>query len=44
MVIVSWNRGVEEAIVDFKNYLNVDSDVYWYLIECSNNENYSKKS
>lgn len=24
-------------------YLNVDSDIYWYLIEYSNNENYSRK-
>ncbi len=37
-------RQYEEAIVAFKEYLNVDSDIYWYLIEYSNNENYSRKS
>lgn len=36
-------RQYEEAIVAFKEYLNVDSDIYWYLIEYSNNENYSRK-
>ena len=28
---------------NLKEYLNVDSDIYWYLIEYSNNENYSRK-
>lgn len=36
-------RQYKEAIVAFKEYLNVDSDIYWYLIEYSNNENYSRK-
>ena len=36
-------RQYEEAIVAFKEYLNVDSDIYWYLIEYSNNENYYRK-
>ena len=36
-------RQYKEAIIAFKEYLNVDSDIYWYLIEYSNNENYSRK-
>ncbi len=34
----------EIAAVDFKEYLDVDSGLYWYLLEhINNNDDYSRK-
>ena len=33
-----------EAIPAFENYLNVDSDIYWYLIELINDKSYSREN
>lgn len=34
----------EETIVAFEEYLNMDSDIYWYLLELINDESYSRKN
>lgn len=37
-------RQYEEAIDLFEQYLNVESDIYWYLMELVNGESYSCKN
>lgn len=34
----------KEATVVFEEYLNVDSDIYWYLLELVNDESCSRKT
>lgn len=34
----------EEAITSFEQYLNVESVIYWYLMELVNDESYSRKN
>lgn len=37
-------RQYEEAIDLFEQYLNVESDIYWYLIELVNDESYFREN
>ena len=37
-------RQYDEAIVDFEEYLDIDSVIYWYLIEHINDKSYSRKN
>lgn len=38
------NQEYSEAVEKFNNYLNVDSNIYWYLIEHANDYSYSRQA